>query len=455
VTGFAWLAAFLVLPVCGWALLSHPSYARLSLASRIVLSGAAGGALLSFVMTLFVLAGVRWRTSALVLTTVVLAAGLRAVLRRLQPPPEEGAASAERGALVTRIAQVILLAAVAAALAAAASGAASSPDLLFFWGPKAQHSAMARTIDPAFLGGAFHNFMHPYYPPLVTNLYAFASMAAGRLPWTAAILTFPLILGALALGLPGVLRRSIGRPYAFAASALAIGAMTCVGIEADIGGNGEMPLLLFETLATAVLLSPAAAQRPMQILAGLLLAGAAATKVEGLPFAIAAAALAAILRPGAWTARARALAILLAPTAAALGAWFAFGASRGLFTGYSGTGRVFDIHPDHAWIVIRSIAYNLLAVGRGLPWLVPFACLAFALPLARRAAIPLGTAAGLTAFFLFTYIHRAEDPSQWISWSAARIFSPVAMLLALAVTATPNARSGGGEAPRTGAGSPG
>ena len=67
---------------------------------------------------------------------------------------------------------------------------------------------------------------------------------------------------------------------------------------------------------------------------------------------------------------------------------------------------------------------------------MPIAVLAAAFPLARRSVVPLGNAAILAGFFLFTYLHRPEDPSLWISWSAARIFSPVAMLTAVAAAAS-------------------
>jgi len=149
---------------------------------------------------------------------------------------------------------------------------------------------------------------------------------------------------------------------------------------------------------------------------------------------LSAVALFFLARPEAsrpvWKTAAR----LLLPTALALSAWFAFGATRRLFFGYSEYGRVLDLHPNHFPVVVAAIARALWSAGHGLPWLVPLACLLAALPLSRRAWLPLGTAAALTGFFLFTYIHRAEDPSMWISWSAARIFSPVAMLLALAAT---------------------
>jgi hypothetical protein len=430
VTGVLWLAAYLVLPICGWPLLGHPAFRRYPPASRLVLAGVAGAALLSFTMTVAVLAGVRWRMSVLVLVS----AGLAWLLRRMagasasvEPP------KADPGDLVwTWIARLVSVCAVGAAFVGGASGAASSPDLLFFWGPKAQAYAQARTIDPEFLASAFHQFMHPYYPPLVTNLFAFASMAVGRLPWTAAILTFPLLLAALALGLPGLLGERVGRARAAAISALAVAAIAYAGLEADIGGNGEMPLLMFEALAMGLLLSPAAPERATQLLAGILLAGAAVTKVEGLPFALAAAGLAALSqrRPGRRTLRA--LALLLGPATAALAVWFAFGASRHLFRGYSESGRFLDLYPARLAAVVKTVLVDLLAAGHGLPWIVPLVGLLAALPLARRALVPLGTAAVLTAFFVFTYLHRREDPSLWIAWSAARIFTPIAMLLTVA-----------------------
>ena len=448
-TGILWLAAYLVLPICGWPLLSHPAFRRLSVAARLVLSGAAGAALLSFAMTVAVLAGLKWRTGVLVLGSAVLAW----LLRRLAGPASPAAAppgADDAGSLGRRLANVVSFAAVAAAFVAAAAGAASSPDLLFFWGPKAQAYAIARTIDPGFLGNAFHRFMHPYYPPLVTNVYAFASMAAGRLPWTAAILTFPALLAALALGLPGTLPRGIGRARAAAVAALAVAAIAYAGIEADIGGNGEMPLLLFETLAMALLLSPEASERPTQLLAGLLLAGAAVTKVEGLPFAVAAAVLAVLARPDPLRGAGRALATLLGPAAAALAVWFAFGASRHLFVGYAESGRFLDLYPARLAAVVKTVLFNLLAAGHGLPWIVPLACLVACLPLARRIIVPLGTAAALGAFFVFTYLHRPEDPSLWISWSAARIFTPIAMLLAVAA-AGPESDAAGRESRTQGA----
>ncbi len=48
------------------------------------------------------------------------------------------------------------------------------------------------------------------------------------------------------------------------------------------------------------------------------------------------------------------------------------------------------------------------------------------------AALPLGTAAALAGFLVFTYLHSAAGPAQWIAWSAPRVFAPLPVLFALA-----------------------
>src|SRR5262249_20163578 len=227
---------------------------------------------------------------------------------------------------------------------------------------------------------------------------------------------------------PGILRA--GEPErrtsaAAAASALAVAAIAVVGMEADVGGNGEMPLLLFETAGVALLLSPLARAAAGQLLAGWMLAGAVTTKIEGLPFALTAIAAFLWLRRGSiriWPAVLR----LGLPAAASLLLWFAFGARTHLFRGYSGEGALLAPHPEHPPLAVRATPSALASTGRALPYLIPLACLlAAARRLGRDAAIPLVTAAGLSAFLLFTYLDRPGDPSQWIAWSAPRVFSPL------------------------------
>jgi hypothetical protein len=443
-SGLLWLASLLLVALPGAPVLTHRAFARVPASGRVVLAGAAGAALTSFAMTVFALCGVPWSLPAVIGFALLLGFLLRPALGTGGVETRTAHPDAARGVVVA--ASAVSIVAVAAAFLATLAGAASSPDLLFFWGPKAQRFAVAHTVDAGYLAEPALRYMHPYYPPLVTNLYALASMAAGRLSWTAATLLFPTLLAALAIGLPGILRTLPGaRPaVAAATSALVIAALAYIGMEADVGGNAEMPLLVFETLAVAVLLSPLASTAAGQLLAGILLAGAATAKVEGLPFALTAIAVflwarRRDVRPVSGLLR------LAGPLAASLLAWFAYGEKTRLFHGYSGEGALLAPHPEHLAAAVRAIAASLASTGHALPWLIPLACLlAVASRLGRDAAVPLVTAAGLAAFLLFTYLDRPGDPSQWIAWSAPRVFSPLPMLFALAATTARGDRASDG-----------
>ena len=209
-TGVLWLAA-----------LSRPADLRMAPALAIPpstlsavrrassSSGVAGAALLSFTMTVAVLAGVRWRMGGLVIVSAVLAW----LLRRLagpsvsDEPPEDGPGRpgldvdrASRFGLRRRrrfrrrglgrgefARSPLLLGPQGAGLRA---GADDRPRVSR---KRRSTSSCIRTIRRSS-----------------RTVSRVASMAAGRLPWTAAILTFPLLLAALALGLPGLLARGVG-----------------------------------------------------------------------------------------------------------------------------------------------------------------------------------------------------------------------------------------------------
>ena len=113
-----------------------------------------------------------------------------------------------------------------------------------------------------------------------------------------------------------------------------------------------------------------------------------------------------------------------------------------MFRGYSGEGKFLDFHPEFAGVVARALVRTLAATGYGLPFLVPLVVL---LILRRRlgagAAVPLATAAGLLAFCVFIYLDRPENPTNWISWSAARVLSPIPVLFTLAAACARRARA--------------
>ncbi len=428
-TGVTWLAAFVLLPAVGAPLLAHPAFGRFPFASRAVLAAGAGAAFVSLAMTLLTLVGVRWEIAPIAAAAALLAWGSRIFLRG---ETAEAPLETVRAGAAESFANAIAGIAVLAALGATLGGAATSSDLVFFWGAKAQQFAAARGVDAAFLREAAHQYMHAYYPPLVVNLFSFATMAAGRFVWTSAALTFPLALGALAAGLPGVLRGGMPARAAAATSALVVATLACIGSQADMAGNADMPLLLFETLGMALLLRPDSANASGDLLAGILFAAAASAKVEGLPFVLSATALALVLRGGPTAERGKAALRLLAPTALSLSAWFAFGVSRKLFYEYSEYGRFFDIHAENGPRIAAEILRAFASTGRGLPYLIPLLCMIGAGRLGRMAVLPLGTAAALAVFLVFAYLHHANDPAQWIAWSAARVFAPVAILFALA-----------------------
>jgi hypothetical protein len=321
-------------------------------------------------------------------------------------------------------------AAILIALFATTSASATSPDLILFWGPKAQAFASARTFDVALLGDPAVHYLHVSYPPLVTNLYAFASLVAGRFPWGAVTLTFPLCLAVLALSLPGATREIGQRRTALFASSFVVAAFGFLGNNLDVAGNGEPWLWLYETLAAALLLGPIATTSAGQLLAGLLLAGAASAKVEGLPFVLAAIALFLILRRREVQTLSASV-LLLAPTAVSLGAWFAFGATRRIFQGYEQYGSFFTVQWSEFTHVSASIGKAFWSAGWALPWILPLAAFLIARRKSPLALLPLLVSLALAAFFVFTYLHQ-PDSTLWISWSAGRVFSPLVSLLALA-----------------------
>lgn len=439
--GYLWLGSLLVFPFVGLPVLKHPAFRGFGVATRVVLAAGVGLVLVSWTMTVFALAGWRWGLP-LLLVSVAIAVLLRFALRRSPPIPLQGEGRVEGLSTATTIVAFVIIAiSVLAAVGAAISGLATSADLLLFWGPKAQQFAAARTIDVSFLAAPFLEYLHIYYPPLVTNVYAFATMIAGRFPWGAATLTFPVLLAATAIGLRGILTTEPDAPSPAATSALATSAIALLGIHAMVAGNAEPFLLFFEILAVALLLTPVAASNPGKLVAGLLLAGAAASKVEGLAFLIAVLSVFLLVGRERRGSIPNALLLLVGPAVVSLGAWFGFGAARKLFYGYQGYGRFLDIRWDHVDEVVSGFGTALWKTGYALPFAVPLLVFLLIPGKTRRTLLPIGIAVLLTGFIFFTYVHGDPDPRVWIGWSGARVLSPTAALFALAAWCSRNRRA--------------
>jgi hypothetical protein len=436
--GWIWLASFAVYPLVGAPLLQHRAFRPFGRTARVVLAGGMGAVLVCWTLTAFALLGWRW-SPMLVLASALLAFALRGLMGGLIPKGSDPSLlvgerrDGPRDArAVVWTAHAVTALSVLAALAATVAARSTSPDLLLFWGPKAQQFAAARTIDAAYLGAPNHEYLHVYYPPLVTNVFALGAMIARRFPWGAATLTFPLLLAATAVALFGILKTLRPASAAAATTALATSALALLGIHAAVAGNAEPFLLFFETTAIALLLTAAAGSAAVQLLAGCLLAGAASAKVEGLPFVLTLTILFLLLERRRARPLWRSAAFLLAPTLVSVATWLAFGATRKIFYGYRGYGRVSEFHWDHLFAILASIGGALWKAGYTLPYAIPLLVVLLTGRLSRRALLPLGAAAGMSAFLLLTYLQSGSDPSLWIGWSAARVFSPVTALLALA-----------------------
>jgi hypothetical protein len=314
-----------------------------------------------------------------------------------------------------------------------------SPDLLYFWGPKAQRFAELRTIDAAFLRDPLLDYIHPDYPPLLTNLYAFATMTAGSFSWWAAAALFPVLLAATGLAVAAILVSERSCVSGSLHAVLMTTAFGVIGVQAMIAGVAEMPLLFFEMMAVSLLILGRAPTNGILLLAGLCLAGAAGTKVEGLPFALAVGFFFtfAFQAPGR---RLPQLALLLIPTAITLGTWFSFGAKNGLLWFYRGYGSLLEMHWANIPLVAAEMVRSVAKVGYGLPFLLPLIIFFLAPGKTRSAALPIAASIAVIGFLLATYLSAREDPRQLISWSAARVLSPVAGLFCLAAArATPPA----------------
>jgi hypothetical protein len=437
--GYLWLASFACCPLTGWPLLAHSSYRRFSFPARTGFAFAAGAVLISSWMTVLAVLGVSWNPILLVL----LASATSLALRRLlivEPAPDRARLDEPEGGAVEKLALGISGISMLVALVATASSAATSPDLLLFWGAKAEAFAAARTIDASYLRNPYLLYMHPSYPPLVTNLFAFATQVAGRLPWGAASLTFPLLLAVLGFSLPGALRLGVPRRIAWVASAFVVSALGFLGNDVDVAGNADPWLWTFEILAMALLVSSAARSEGIQLLAGLLLAGAVTAKVEGLLFALACLLLFLLLRRKEIRIG-RALVLLAVPSTVSLGAWFFLEAIRHVFFGYEQYGRFLDVHWDRLPLVLSSIGNVVWSGGWALPYLLPIGALLLASARTRFPWLPIGVSLALSVFFVFTYLHGDPDPSEWIGWSAGRIFSVISALLAIAAVCRRTASS--------------
>jgi hypothetical protein len=205
--------------------------------------------------------------------------------------------------------------------------------------------------------------------------------------------------------LPSLLRRRLTPEASAAITAFWAAAMSLSFAVSYSFGNGEAPLVFFETLAGVWLLTEPPAGPESRWLPAVALLGATLTKQEGC---LAGLFLGAGVLARDWIERRpaavrRAVPIVLAP-AAGLAIWFGFRAASGLRGGFFLPANPRGFSFDLLAIVLREGGRNLMAGSAGIPWILPGLFLLFS---GRRAvgALPaVALAIGLLGALLSTYL---------------------------------------------------
>ena len=422
-----YLVATLALSILGFGAAFHPSLRRAGWAARAAAAFGAGAVLLTLGGMLLTAVGILWSVPALAALPLIFSTVGAWLWRRRpdEPFPAEGPRRARLALLAIGGASLALLA------WALLNGRATSADYLFFWGVKGARFADVRGIDVPLLGYIY--FLHgvPDYPPLVPVVQAFGAMAAGKFPWRTVPVTSLLWVAAAAPLVRAFLRRRLEPGSAAAVTAFWLAAMSASLASSFSGGNAEAPLLFFESVALAALLTEGASSS--RFLPALMLAGAALAKVEGSVAVIlvvlgASARDALERRPDIL----RRTAVLLWPPAAAVGAWFAFQYHVHLRPGFRGHGGLFAFDFDHLGAILGRLPLALEAGTFGVSWALPLVLLIGARPAGYRLLPAFVLAAGLLAFLVFDYLHDREDPSERIGWTAPRVSQPALSSLILA-----------------------
>lgn len=420
----------LSLPLIGlWSLNLGPEHRR----GEIVTAATYGLVLLAAEMVVFSIAGIPWSIGALIVLPFLLLLVPIGRRRRGKQQRETPRFRPHPSLLIGLGVSVIFALSVLSALA-------TSFDLLFFWGTKGQKFALARGIDWAFLANPDHRIMHPDYPPLVPLIYAWTALKERILNWNVPLLlTIALfVLSWLAVYLFG--REPLGRRRAGFAAGLYAALLMLPALHGALGGNADMALIFFETVALCVLtLSPM--DRESRWLAAVALTGVVLTKVEGFPFAALFILAALITVRGGWRERLNAAVQLTILPAIAVITWAALARVHGFVDAYGGT-----VYSGPKLAPLVDIGHKLLLEASYgvayLPWLVVVALLLLG---SWRAALRhFLIAAGFVAFLLYAYTHMQGDPSLWIGLSANRVLmTPLVTLFFGALAAALHRRADG------------
>jgi hypothetical protein len=405
---------------------------------RAAAAFAVGAIVVAVESTALTLLGIAWNPWIVLGPPILLAAWLH---RRALGGPRPERRAFRPGALAAAIG--ILVAAVAVGYMAwsLATSRATSTDFLLFWGVKAVYLAKLEGVDASWMARPFFTHTQPFYPPLVTTLDAWGILAAGHMPWRTAPLMALAWLAAASVLVLEIARRRLGDRDATLVAAFWTAALSASLVASWSGANGEAPLLLYETAAGLLLLTegehPGASRR---WLAGIFLAGAVLTKIEGTigsSLMIVGVVLRDLLsrRPP----RRRELAALVIPPLCAGLLWWAYLRRFGIPASYSGRGRLAELHWDRLAELVGNMLLNLRAGAWWVAWILPAVVLLAAGRRCWRPLLPaLVAAVGLMLFFLFVYLHETSSQAERIGWEIPRTSqSPLSLLILSAAVCWP------------------
>lgn len=429
-TDWRFFSALLGVPLVGLAVQRCLFPRSRNTCARLGFSAAAGAVLLCFEMLLLTSVGIPWSVWLLSFPALLLLLG-----PGVGGSPFRAAAGAHRMSAFDILLILVTLGVVAYATATAR---ATGGDFLLFWGAKGEHFGLSRSIDVGYLRDPLHFQMHPTYPPLVPLLYAWGTMVAGRLSWEAGLLTMPLFLSLTGCAFLGFAEPLCGRRRAATLTAVLVAMLGLVMIAVPVAGNAEPLLLYFETVSLVALLFRPTGERGF-LAAGVGLAGAAMTKIEGCIFAVLVICAHLVFgRDRSF----RALASLVTPPLIMVGGWFAFCHAHGISGRYElPTASSVRFLPLIVGEMGRQASFGVGYV----PWIA-----AVLIGIGGRWSSESRTAAvvaiGFAGAMICIYLGARQDPRLWILWSAGRLFmTPLLCCFLASVAARLNPGSCPGE----------
>jgi len=440
-TVLSYVLAYALVPLFGLSLASSIE----SRSARIGFAFLAGALLLTIEATIYTMIGIRWSIVGLSLL-LMIASGITLWFHRATLAPRRagrGRHEAKRSAgegwklesplirlrhLLPRlrggeglsIKQPVPLAIIGVAILhfvlSIVTTQSINPDFVLFWGTKAVHFALSRSLDAGYL---LSRFPPPRidYPPLLPIVQAWGLLFSHQMPWiTAAAMSAVWLIAAVPVinWLTGSIHATAFWTAAMAASLAFCGS----------GGNAEAMLVMYISVGAAAIV----ARRTS--IAAIAFAGAMLTKEEAL-VTIGAILIGVVIYDRAI----KRAAILTASSAAGASLWFAFQKRFGMHVGYDRVTLTHTFQWNNLPTIFREAPKSLAAGCWGLSWLIPLAIIiyiAIKKPRNLAEAIPLLVPIPLLfAFFVYLYLQYESSLAMKMWWILPRLSQPALSLMIL------------------------